>query len=283
MPATSIKDSLNKATRQLSNNSESATLDAEVLLAHMLGRSRTYLHTWPEQILNTEQQSSFNTLIEKRVAGVPVAYLTGSKEFWSLNLSVTPATLIPRADTEVLVEGVLEIVDPDQRIRILDLGTGSGAIALALARERPHSEIVATDISSAAIQVATKNAERFSLTNVEFLTGEWFDAIDSKEKFGLIVSNPPYIAENDPHLRQGDLLHEPRQALIAENNGLHDIELITAHAKSYLSNKGWLAIEHGFDQYDEVNELFRCYDYANIKQRRDITNHYRVTLGQLTA
>ncbi len=205
MTADTIEACLKKAVCRLQATQDAAQLEAEILLAFTLEKSRSYLRAWPEHKLEETQQSQYLQLIERRVKGEPIAYIIGSREFWSLDLKVTPATLIPRPETERLVELALEIIPDNAPCKIADLGTGSGAIALAIAKERPSCHIIATDASPQAIEIAKTNSERHKLINVEFMQSHWFDACKKTDKFDLIVSNPPYVAMNDPHLQQGDL------------------------------------------------------------------------------
>jgi len=206
-------------------------LETELLLAHVLQVSRTHLLAWPDQILTPEQQQQFQQLLQRRLQGESIAHIVGEKEFWSLTLTVSPDTLIPRPETELLVETALEKLPANILQNIADLGTGSGAIALALAKERPHWQITATDIDSAALKIAQYNAKKLALKNITFHQGNWFKALPANRQFHAIISNPPYIAENDPHLDPASLAFEPKHALISDNNGLHDLYLIIAQAK----------------------------------------------------
>jgi len=261
-------------------------LDAEVLLAHVLGVTRVYLYSWPEKKLFEEDSRQFNSLVERRLSGEPIAYLTGRKEFWSLALEVAPSVLIPRPETELLVELALKLLPLPQdkkTLNILELGCGSGAIALALASERPHWQIIATDISPAALAIAKKNAENSSLYNIEFYLGDWFQALShlsSLTLFDAIISNPPYIADNDPHLLNPELSFEPILALKAGNNGLQDLENIIDHAQDYLLSKAWLLLEHGYDQAEPVAAFFKAKNYLNIQHYKDLAAVNRVTVGQ---
>lgn len=257
--------------------SDSARLDVELLLCHVLRKDRTWLFTWPEQTLDDAQSEQFSALLARRIAGEPLAHLTGQRDFWTLSLKVNNSTLIPRPDTETLVDWALGL-DLAETARVLDLGTGTGAIALALASERPDWHITGTDISADAIALAKTNAEQNNLA-VDFLVSHWFDAL-THEHFDLIVSNPPYIAENDPHLTEGDLRFEPKRALVAAQQGLADIAHICRHAGRFLQDSGWLGIEHGYDQADAVARLLRESGFQQIHCVHDLAGHARVSVGQ---
>lgn len=256
-------------------------LESEVLLAHVLNVSRTYLHTWPEKKLAAVQEKDFQVLIAKRQAGEPIAYITGHREFWSLDLCVTPDVLIPRHETELLVELILEKIPPpahSEPILIADLGTGSGAIALAIASARPDWFIHASDFSAAALKIAEMNAKRLKLLNVIFHQGKWCEALPDL-KFHAIVSNPPYIAEDDDHLTQGDLRFEPATALVSAENGLNDLKQIIFQAKNYLQNNGLLLLEHGFLQAENVTSIFKKAGYTDINTYKDLAGCDRVTIA----
>ncbi len=253
--------------------------EAEILLAHVLGKTRTWLHTWPERVLTPEQQAAFEGLLKRRLAGQPIAYLVGTRAFWSLDLTVTGETLIPRPETELLVEQALARIPLDAAWRIADLGTGSGAVALAIASERPACTLVATDRSAAALAVARDNAARYRLRNVVFCEGAWFTPLKD-ERFEMIVSNPPYIAEDDPHLAQGDVRFEPRGALVAGTDGLDDLRTLAAGAGEYLEPAGWLLLEHGYDQGAAVRKLLLAHGFEEVGSVRDGLGHDRVTLGR---
>ncbi|MDF2690384.1 MAG: protein-(glutamine-N5) methyltransferase, release factor-specific [Gammaproteobacteria bacterium] len=273
----SIAQLLQEATHSLTH-SDSAKLDAELLMSHVLQKPRTYLYAWPEKTLNSDQKQAFLELIDHRKAGQPIAYLLGQKEFWSLPLKLSPAVLIPRADTEILVENVLKCIQTEQAM-IADLGTGSGAIALALASERPHWHIIATDYSKPALEVARQNALHLKIHNIEFQHGNWCEALPNR-LFDAIVSNPPYIAENDPHLKQGDVCFEPRSALVAQNNGLSDIETIAKQAHIYLKPEGYLLFEHGYNQADAVKEILLEHGYLDIQNSKDLNGTVRITYAR---
>ena len=259
----------------------SPSIDAAVLLCHALDKPRSYLLTWPEKHLTSEQESEFNALLKRRLTGEPVAYIIGEREFWSLPLKVSPSTLIPRPDTERLVEVALDKTYGQQGA-ILDLGTGTGAIALALASEMPNRQVTGIDLRPEAQQLATENAKRLNITNATFLHGSWFEPLSSEEavKFSLIVSNPPYIEKDDPHLSQGDVRFEPITALVAEEKGLADIRYISENARGFLENEGWLAFEHGYDQGLAVREIMQALGYLDVVTEKDYGGNDRVTLGR---
>ncbi|HEB58299.1 MAG TPA: peptide chain release factor N(5)-glutamine methyltransferase [Gammaproteobacteria bacterium] len=267
------------AARQRLTESDSARLDAEILLAHVLGVSRTHLHTWPEEVLDPAVQTSFSALIERRATGEPVAYLVGEQEFWSLPLRVTPDTLIPRPETELLVEQALARIPARADWRIADLGTGSGAIALALAHECPGCTVTATDRSEAALAVARDNARQLHISNVTFLVGEWFAPLQG-HRYHVIVANPPYVAVDDPHLQQGDVRFEPIEALHAGPGGLDDLARLVANAPAHLEAGGWLLLEHGFDQGEAVRTLLAAQGLGNIETVRDHAGHERLSLAK---
>lgn len=259
---------------------EDAKVDAEHLLCEVLQQSRTYLFTWPERELSAAQEQQFIALLEQRRSGVPVAHLLGRRAFWSFELEVNPSTLIPRADTEVLVELALELaleLNGGESLRAVDLGTGTGAIALALAIENPGWELWACDRVPEAVELAKRNAKRLTVDNLQVVQGSWFEPLAGR--FDLIVSNPPYIDPVDPHLTQGDLRYEPLSALTAEAKGLADIEQIVAQAPDYLNSRGWLALEHGYDQAEAVAELLLARGFSDIRQRRDFGGNMRCTAG----
>ncbi|ELV8696584.1 peptide chain release factor N(5)-glutamine methyltransferase [Vibrio fluvialis] len=275
-----IEAALKAATLQLTQSgSDSPSLDAAVLLCHALDKPRSYLLTWPDKVLDAPIQAMFDALLQRRITGEPVAYIIGEREFWSLPLKVSPSTLIPRSDTERLVEVALEKAQTLEG-DILDLGTGTGAIALALASELPHRRVVGIDLRDEAQQLATDNANRLHITNVTFLQGSWFEPLSRGTKFALIVSNPPYIEENDPHLAQGDVRFEPKSALVAADNGLADIKHISDAGRDYLQNGGWLAFEHGYDQGASVRTIMQALGYQQVVTEQDYAGNDRVTLGQ---
>ncbi|MBD1389739.1 peptide chain release factor N(5)-glutamine methyltransferase [Neiella sp. HB171785] len=275
------------ATEQLQQQ-EGAT-DAVALLTHVLQKPRSFLYTWPEQILSAEQEVKFRQLVTQRRDGLPVAHLTGEKEFWSLPLQVNSSTLIPRPDTECLVEWALELQLPEPLLhasqpqpqhRVLDLGTGTGAIALALASERPDWLLLAVDQQAQAVALARANARSLELANVSVLQSDWFGAVPDDFGFDLIVSNPPYIAEDDEHLSQGDVRFEPNSALTSGIDGLDDIRLIIDQAPQYLNDGGWLLLEHGYDQAQAVCDLLNQRGFSAVSWRSDLAGQPRVSGGQ---
>ncbi|MCP8899105.1 peptide chain release factor N(5)-glutamine methyltransferase [Gilvimarinus xylanilyticus] len=276
----SIQESLRAAAQQLSASSDSARLDAEVLLAFVLQCSRTYLFTWPEKTLASEPQAQFEALVRARQNGKPIAYLTGQQEFWSLPLHTAPDTLIPRADTELLVETALQLPVSD-RARVLDLGTGTGAIALAIASEKPDWVVTAVDKMPGAVTLAARNSEALQLP-IQVLQSDWFSALSREPGFDIIVSNPPYIAADDLHLAQGDVRFEPASALTAGADGLDDIRLIATQARDYLTPGGWLLVEHGWQQASDVQALFTEAGFAGVRSEKDLAGHDRITLGRFT-
>lgn len=275
--ARNIDGLLRQATRRLQASTDSPRLDAELLLAYVLRRDRAYLYSYPESLLPTDQRDHFHALLQRRQQGEPLAYLTGHKEFWSLPLSITPQVLIPRPETELLVELALGCFAREQSIKVADLGTGSGAIALALAHERPHWRITATDISTSALEIARSNAQ--TLGNVRFLSGHWFVPLHA-QRLHLITSNPPYIDRHDPHLQQPELRHEPQQALVSANHGLGDIMHIIDNAPQHLLAGGFLILEHGFDQGNVVRKRLKHRGFSAIDTRHDLAGHERATLAR---
>ncbi len=275
-----IKAALHWASSELNNIQHTAQLDAEILLAKSLNKNRSYLYTWPEQDLSTAQVQHFQEYINKRKNGIPIAYLLGNKEFWSLNFTVTTDTLIPRPETELLVEQALKLIPNQTSWQIADLGTGSGAIALAIAFERHQCQITAIDKSNAALDIAIKNAHNNNISNITFIQSNWFEAL-AKQQFNIIISNPPYVAADDPLLAQGDVQFEPASALKSGVDGLDDIKKIIQHAPEYLLDKGWLLLEHGFEQHKLVQQLFKNCHYENIKTQYDLSRQARITFAQL--
>lgn len=251
--------------------------DAEAVLLHVLGKNMAFLRTWPDFALSDEQVTQYQSAIMRLATGEPLAYVLGEQAFWTLTLQVTPHTLIPRPDTERLVEAALACMSAAQG-RVLDLGTGSGAIALSLASERPAWQVLASDFSAAALAVARSNAIKNSLSSCEFRGGSWFDVVGENEKFDLIVSNPPYIDPDDTHLAA--LTHEPITALTAPQHGLADLRQIVAGAGRHLLDAGWLLVEHGYDQGLIVRELFTQAGFAQVETLYDYGGNERVTLGQ---
>lgn len=268
---------LREAVSELSE-SESPKRDAEILLEHVTGKSRTYLLAFGETLLTAEQEAQLAALLARRKTGEPVAHLVGEREFWSLPLYVSAATLIPRPDTECLVEQALVRL-PTAACSILDLGTGTGAIALALATERPDCTVTAVDVMPDATTLAQRNVERLGLGNVTVLQSSWFTALENR-LFALIVSNPPYIDEHDPHLAQGDVRFEPLTALVAANEGLADLDHIVTTSRQHLLPGGWLLVEHGWTQGNAVRALFTNAGYREVATCRDYGGNERLTLGQ---
>lgn len=261
---------------ELAELSDSPRADIELLLCEVLGRPRSFLFTWPDKILSADQQTRFEQLLVRRKQGEPVAHLLGYRDFWTLRLKVSPDTLIPRPDTETLVEQALALL-PDTPARVADLGTGTGAIALALASERPQWRLIATDLHPGAVVLARENALAHQLNNVEILQGSWCQPLSGQ--FDMIVSNPPYIDPEDPHLRQGDVRFEPLSALTAEDKGMADIRTIAEQARALLQPGGWLLFEHGYEQGEAVRDLLQQLGYAQVCTRRDLGDNDRVTQG----
>lgn len=274
MVSSTIAGSVQQAAEQLRNASDTPLLDAEILLANVLQVSRSYLFAFPERRLTAHEMHLFEKQIAERQQKIPIAYITGHREFWSLDLLVTTATLIPRPETELLVELALQNA-PHQPQVVADLGTGSGAVALALASERPLWEIHATDNSEPALAIAKQNAARLKIVNIIFHQGNWAAALPDK-LFDLVVSNPPYIALDDPNLTAQ---HEPKSALIANENGLADIALISQQVQNCLRPGGRLLLEHGFQQAMEVRGILANLGYNDIKTYRDLAGLDRVTTG----
>jgi release factor glutamine methyltransferase len=246
-----------------------------------LGVDRAWLLAHATDELSRPQADAFFALAKRRREGEPVAYLTGRREFHGLDLAVTPAVLVPRPETETLVDAALERLPGDRPLRVADLGTGSGAIALAIAHARPNATVIATDISDDALAVARDNATRLELANVAFMPGSWYDALGSDAgPFDAILANPPYVADGDPHLGEGDLRHEPSVALSPGGDGLDALRIIVAGARSRLADGGWLGVEHGYDQSQAVRDLFASAGLAAIEARRDLAGIPRVVLGR---
>lgn len=256
--------------------SDSAKLDTEILICFVLNKPRSFLLTWPEHKLTERQTEQFSALILRRVQGEPIAYIVKTREFWSLSLQVSPATLIPRPDTEILVEQVLSH-HQGAELSCLDLGTGTGAIALALASERPKWQIEAVDYSHDAVALAKRNALNLNLAQVNIYQSDWFSNVAKDKRFDVIVSNPPYIDENDHHLNEGDVKFEPKTALVASDNGLADIKIIARHALSFLNSGGFLYIEHGFEQSHAVQTILADLAYSDIQTVKDYNHNERVT------
>jgi release factor glutamine methyltransferase len=274
-----IQQALQHAKNSLSESSLTASLDAQILLSHVLQCNTAHLAAWPEKDLNENQQTLYFQLVERRQQGVPVAHLTGQREFWSLNFDVDDSTLIPRPETETLVEYILKNFSSDKNLARLDAGTGSGAIAIAIASERPEWHIVASDISDQALKLARSNSVRHQTKNITFIQSDWFENITT-DNFDIIVSNPPYIAVGDPHLQQGDVRFEPQSALTSGKTGMDDIEYLCSHAKDHLKNNGWLIIEHGYNQEQLIADCFAKNGFIKIDQQKDLSGHIRMTAGK---
>ncbi len=275
-------DDLLKTYRTLESVSESARLDAELLLAFVLGKDRSYLYTWPERTIPTHQSKLFSDLIEKRRAGHPIAHLIGQKEFWSLPFKVNESTLIPRPETELLVEFCVERIElllraRNTNIRVLDMGTGTGAIAIAIAKTFPNIHVDGIDKIPDAIQLAKSNQEINQVENVSFFDSDWFSKVTNK--YDVIVSNPPYIAPEDSHLSCGDVRFEPRSALIASENGFADILDITRQSATYLKSDGLLCFEHGYNQSTEVRSVMEQAGFIKIETKKDYGGRDRITYG----
>ncbi len=300
MSFTNIQALLQRDSQQLQAALEldpgSARIEVQCLLQAVLRVNRAHLLTHPEQVLEPEPLARYTALFERRLRGEPVAYLLGEREFYGLTFNVSAATLIPRPETELLVELALERIPLSplpqagecgreagrgQRVRVLDLGTGSGAIALAIAHARPDAEVVAADASPAALEVAQSNVQRLKLGNVRLLQSDWYSALQG-ERFGLIVSNPPYVAAGDQHLVRGDVRFEPRSALVSGADGLADIRRIAAQAKEHLDPDGWLLLEHGYDQAVRVRVLLEQAGYSRVFSARDLAGIQRVSGGALS-
>lgn len=277
-----ISDVLHTATLMLERCSPSARLDAELLLEHVTGLTRTDFRKAPERALPAGAGWSFQQLVKRRMRGEPVAYIRGQQAFWSLLLEVSPAVLIPRAETELVVERALAHLPVDTPARIADLGTGSGAIALALATERPAASVCAVDVSRAALEIAQRNAARLQITNMQLLQGSWFEPLAGRQ-FDLIASNPPYIAQDDPDLCAQVRRYEPTVALIPGRSGMEALELIVGEALAHLAPGGWLVLEHGWKQAAAVRDRLVRHGYAHVRSHVDLAGHERVTEGALPA
>ncbi|MCP5173389.1 MAG: peptide chain release factor N(5)-glutamine methyltransferase [Porticoccaceae bacterium] len=258
--------------------SDSARLDVEVLLTHVFNVDRAWLYSWSDRVLDAAQLEQFEALFQRRLNGEPVAYITGEKEFWSLPLAVNFSTLIPRPDTELLIEHALVLPLPENA-RVLDLGTGTGAIALALASEKPNWQITAVDVSPEAVALAACNARNLEASNVRVLQSDWFDALRG-EVFDLILSNPPYISENDEHLNQGDVRFEPATALVSAKQGYADLEKIIEDSGLYLNAGGWLVVEHGFQQGEKITALMRDNGFVEVSLHQDLGGNDRASMGR---
>lgn len=273
----SVRETLQWAREEF-NESDSSQLDAELLLGETLGKSRTWIHTWPESVLEEQDHQHFCELVRQRKSGEPVAHLTGKQEFWSLELKVTEDTLIPRPDTETLIEQALKLIPANEPWRVADLGTGTGAIAIAIASERPECRIIATDLSAAALEVAKENREHHQLNNIEYREGSWFLPLEG-ERFHIILSNPPYISLEDPHLELGDLRYEPNSALLSGDSGMDDLNHLINNAGDYLLSGGILMVEHGYDQGKKVRSLFQQNNFSGVTTLHDLAGLERTTYG----
>ncbi len=274
-----IAQTLQEVAERLQAVSDSARLDAELLLCDVLLRPRSYLYTWPECELSDTEQCTLEDLVARRCAGEPIAHILGKREFWSLELAVNADTLIPRPETERLVEAALERIPETAAWSIADLGTGSGAIAIAIAAERPGCRITAVERSEGALEVARDNAIRLGLGNIEFLRGNWFSPLTGR-CFEMILSNPPYIPESDTHLSRGDVRFEPRTALASGADGLTDIRQLVSGAGRYLRSPGWLLLEHGYDQGKAVTALLHEAGFLDVVDLSDLLGHGRVAIGR---
>jgi release factor glutamine methyltransferase len=275
-----IEQLLIDAQQKLASSSDSPKVDAHYLLAHVLQKPHSYLKAFSDEVLSSHQQQQFNELLLRRLQGEPVAYLVGQQGFWNLLLTTNSATLIPRPETEVLVDTVLQL-DDGQSKKILDLGVGTGAIVLALAHEKPHWQLFGSDVSADALAVAKENSEALHLKNVEFRQGSWCEPWQINTNFfDVVVSNPPYIREDDPHLIQGDVRFEPRLALISGVDGLDAIRVIVRDARTLLKKNGWLLIEHSFDQGQQARDIFSQNGFSNIVTLKDLNGHDRVCQGR---
>lgn len=275
-PGHTIGSYVNDAAAILSIGADTARLDAEILMGMVLRRPRSYLYTHPDRYLNPLEAAEFEMLVRRRFSGEPIAYITGVKEFWSMPLRVNQHVLIPRPETELLVEKALARTPGDEGTRVLDLGTGSGAIALAIAKERPEAEVIGVDNSPEALRIARLNAQVLRIRNVEFLESNWFDAVRG-QKFHTVVSNPPYVINRDEYLMAGDLRFEPQDALAGGDDGLEAIRAIIDRAHNYIVRQGWMLLEHGADQQKSVQRLLEAQRYYDIYCYQDLAGNDRVT------
>ncbi|WP_338040733.1 peptide chain release factor N(5)-glutamine methyltransferase [Marinomonas ostreistagni] len=276
----SIAESLRQATQRLTATSPTAQLDAQLLLTEVLDVSTAYFYTWPDKVLSNDQQVAFDALLVRREQGEPIAYILGQQDFWTLTLATSPSTLIPRADTERLVEVALEKLEGMSAPKVLDLGTGTGAIALAIAQEVPEADVLGIDYSAEAVALARRNAESNVISNARFKQSDWFAQLGAQERFDIIVSNPPYIDPDDVHLEQGDVRFEPLSALVAQEQGLADIRHIISQASDYLNHSGWLLFEHGYDQAQAVQALLLAANFSAVETFQDLGDNDRVTIGR---
>ncbi|NOR81113.1 MAG: peptide chain release factor N(5)-glutamine methyltransferase [Methyloprofundus sp.] len=274
-----IQSLLTSSASTLLSISDSAGLDVEVLLCHVLEKNRSYLRTWPEKQLTESQLDQFSHLLKQRQQGQPIAYITRTREFWSRDFYVDSNVLIPRPDTETLIELCLQLIQYKPDAKLIDLGTGSGAIAITLAAECPQLKVTAVDNSMKALHIAQKNAQLNQTPGIRFLQSDWLSQL-AHESFDFIVSNPPYIDPDDPHLAQGDVRFEPDSALIAEQQGLQDIIHISKQSQTYLNNEGYLILEHGYNQKQCVHDILQQHHYQNIHCLHDLANQPRVSYAQ---
>ena len=274
-----IQSLLTASASTLQGISDSANLDAEVLLCHVLEKNRSYLRTWPEKQLNNTQLKKFKQLLELRQLGQPIAYIVGKREFWSRDFYVNSNVLIPRPDTETLIELCLQLIQHKPDAKLIDLGTGSGVIAITLAAECPQLKVTAVDSSTQALHIARKNAQLNQTPDIRFLQSDWLTQV-AHESFDFIVSNPPYIDPDDPHLNQGDVCFEPSNALIAQRQGLQDIMYISEQSQHYLNNGGYLVLEHGYNQKQYVHDILNKHHYQNIQCQHDLSNQPRISYAQ---
>jgi len=279
----SYQELLDDASSTLSNSSDTPRIDAEILLQHVLDKPLAWLIANGGTSAISEHIKSFYEIVECRRQGQPVAYLLGYRDFWTLRLAVNDNVLIPRPDTETLVEQALERLSPLKQQAVLELGTGSGAIALAIAKERPLANVLASDYSDAALAVAKGNAKSNRIDNVQFMQSDWFAAIKPQAQFDLIAANPPYVDNDDPHIQQGDLRFEPNLALVADEEGLADLRYIIEHARHFLKPGGFLIVEHGFEQGEEIAQFFKHHAYTDIQLYMDINQLPRCTAAQWQA
>ena len=284
-----LKTKLSEAQQSLictlNLSSAVARMDAQLLLQHALNVNRAWLIAHQNYALQPNIHAGFEALLKRRLNGEPIAYILGVREFYGLSLKVTPATLIPRPDTETLVDAALAKMPLQKNLNVCDLGTGTGAIALAIAKHRPQAFVLALDASQAALDIAIENAQSLKIPNVDFVLSDWFSALGQKnnpQKFDVIVSKPPYIEASDAHLNQGDLRFEPTSALVSGAGGLHDITQIISQAPQHLNPDGWLLLEHGYNQAEQVAALLKQVGFREIETVKDLGGNERVTLGRFS-
>jgi release factor glutamine methyltransferase len=277
--ALTIEQIIRQSSQLLAPVSDSAKLDVELLLAKAIGKDRTYLFTWCDKMVSNEDKSIFDVMFDRRMQGEPIAYILGQQEFWNMTFNTASHTLIPRADTETLIEWSLDLAELlPENARVIDLGTGTGAIALVMAKENPRWKVQAVDVIPQVVELAKQNAKINHLNRVEIYQSSWFEKVDGV--FDLIVSNPPYIDPDDDHLNRGDVRFEPKSALVADKNGLADLELIADQARQYLVNGGWLLMEHGYDQQEQIQAICIQLGYQKVVTRTDLGGNPRITGGQ---